>query len=135
MFMGESLSPVCRRRKLATTSSHHQVKAATERPLAVALHFRKRPTEAAAAAPPPVTPRLGGWKTEAVGCWPVCRRFRPRATFNTQQGTHTMKGSKNLLSLGATAALAAAAAVNATPPPPSHTALLGLLAKTRQKIE
>ena len=132
--MGESLSPVCRRRKLATTSSHHQVKAATERPLAVALHFRKRPTEAVAPAPP-LAPRLGGWKTEAVGCWPVCRRFRPRATFNTQQGTHTMKGSKNLLSLGATAALAAAAAVNATPPPPSHTALLGLLAKTRQKIE
>ena len=31
-----------------------------------------------------------------------------------------MKGSKNLLSLGATAALAAAAAVNATPPLP-HT--------------
>ena len=56
----------------------------------------------------------------------------PRATFNTQQGTHTMKGSKNLLSLGATAALAAAAAVNATPP---HTAQLGLLAKTRQKID
>ena len=128
MFMGESLSPVCRRRKLATTSSHHQVKAATERPLAVALHFRKGRQR----LPPPLTPRLGGWKTEAVGCWPVCRRFlQPRATFNTQQGTHTMKGSKNLLSLGATAALAAAAAVNATPPPPSHT--VGLISKNPPK--
>ena len=126
MFMGESLSPVCRRRKLATTSSHHQVKAATERPLAVALHFRKGRQR----LPPPLTPRLGGWKTEAVGCWPVCRRLLPRATFNTQQGTHTMKGSKNLLSLGATAALAAAAAVNATPPPP-HT--VGLISKNPPK--
>ena len=109
--MGESLSPVCRRRKLATTSSHHQVKAATERPLAVALHFRKGRQRL---RPPPLTPRLGGWKTEAVGCWPVCRRLLPRATFNTQQGTHTMKGSKNLLSLGATAALAAAAGAATT---------------------
>ena len=41
-----------------------------------------------------------------------------------------MKGSKNLLSLGATAALAAAAAVNATPPPP-HT--VGLISKNPPK--
>ena len=39
-----------------------------------------------------------------------------------------MKGSKNLLSLGATAALAAAAAVNATPP---HT--VGSISKNPPK--
>ena len=128
--MGESLSPVCRRRKLATTSSHHQVKAATERPLAVALHFRKRPTEAVAPAPP-LAPRLGGWKTEAVGCWPVCRRFLPRVRRSTLNRAHIQwKGVKIFFPLARLLHLL-------LPPPltPRRHTLLGLLAKTRQKID